>query len=61
MNYDDLPCVFWIARVKYGKKDLRFEEYEKYLEEWNSYAYVTRCLVRGYVHDKKKWMCVTKE
>ena len=54
--YDDLPCVFWIAKVKYGKKELRFEEYEKYLNEWNSYSYVTRCLVRGYVDKKKSWM-----
>jgi hypothetical protein len=52
MNYDDLPCVFWIAKVKYGKNELRFEEYEKYLQEWNSYAYVTRCLVRSYILKK---------
>lgn len=44
--YDDLKCVFWLARVMDGKKELRFEEYQKYLDEWNEYTEMTRCLVR---------------
>ena len=54
--YDELPCVFWLARVRDGKKELRFEEYQKYLEEWESSSYITKCIVKGYVDKSKSWM-----
>ena len=54
--YDDLPCVFWLARVRDGKKELRFEEYQKYLEEWENSSYITKCIVKGYVDKSKSWM-----
>lgn len=38
--------MFWIAREKYGKKELRYEEYQDYFEEWNNYTCETKRLIR---------------
>lgn len=49
-KYDDLPCVFWLARNAYGKSMLTYEEYEEYLRIWNDeMSEFVRGLVRGVV------------
>ena len=44
MAYEELPYVFTMARMKYNKTCLTYDEYMRFLEDW-----------RGMSEDEKKY------
>lgn len=55
--YEELPCVFWVARVKYGRTYITHEEYMRYKEEWEGYSVPLKGVIWGYVQ-KTRGVCV---